>query len=88
MSENRVGMEGAGLAGCRMSAGGGGTRGRRGQNSPKQEPKGTGKGWQAGSDLRSGTDLGVGELVPGLLAVGEDLPEHHAEGPGRTGRRA
>lgn len=26
-------------------------------------------------------DLVVGELVPGLLAVGEDLPQHHAEAP-------
>lgn len=25
--------------------------------------------------------LSVGELVPGLLPVGEDLPEHHAEAP-------
>ena len=27
------------------------------------------------------THLTVGQLVPGLLAVGEDLPEDHAEAP-------
>ena len=27
------------------------------------------------------SDLVVGELVPGLLAVREDLPQHHAEAP-------
>ena len=27
------------------------------------------------------SDLVVGELVPGLLAVREDLPQHHTEAP-------
>lgn len=27
------------------------------------------------------SDLIVGELVPGLFPVGEDLPQHHAEAP-------
>lgn len=27
------------------------------------------------------SDLIVGELVPGLLAVGEDLPQHHSKAP-------
>ena len=55
--------------------------GQRGRNSLKQGPEGTGEGWAAGSDLRSGADLGVGELGPGLLAVGEDLPENHPKAP-------
>lgn len=27
------------------------------------------------------SDLIVGELVPGLLAIGEDLPQHHSQTP-------
>lgn len=43
--------------------------------------EGAGKGRPAGGDPQGEADLCVGELVPGLLAVGEDLPEHHTEAP-------
>lgn len=53
--------------------GGAGRRGLKGQGGAEGL---VGAGGAAGR-----ADLGVGELVPGLLAVGEDLPEHHAEAP-------
>lgn len=52
------------------------------QEKDQERKKGKGaEGKAQGPRMPGRADLGIGELVPGLLSVGEDLPEHNPEAP-------